>query len=87
MPLMTGGTLAAAILKARPGMPIIICTGYSEDLSEEQAAAMGIKAFRLEAVLYEGDRGDHPAGPQDAGVTVPRSRIPTGQDAILRPRI
>jgi CheY-like chemotaxis protein len=45
MPLMTGGTLAAAILKARPGTPIIICTGYSEGLSEEQAAAMGIKAF------------------------------------------
>jgi CheY-like chemotaxis protein len=42
---MTGGTLAAAILKARPGTPIIICTGYSEGLSEEQAAAMGIRAF------------------------------------------
>jgi len=45
MPLMTGGALAAEILKARPRMPIIICTGYSEDLSEEQAAAMGIRGF------------------------------------------
>ena len=45
MPRMTGGALAAAILKARPAMPIILCTGYSEGLSEEQAANIGIKAF------------------------------------------
>jgi len=45
MPRMTGGALAAAILKARPGMPVILCTGYSEGLTEGQAAAIGIKAF------------------------------------------
>jgi len=45
MPRMTGGVLAASILKARPAMPIILCTGYSEGLTEEQAAAMGIRAF------------------------------------------
>lgn len=45
MPRMTGGVLASAILKARPAMPIILCTGYSEGLTEEQAAAMGIRAF------------------------------------------
>ena len=45
MPGMTGGELAAAILKIRPAMPIILCTGFSEGLSEEQAAALGIRAF------------------------------------------
>jgi len=45
MPRMTGGVLASAILKARPAMPIILCTGYSEGLTEGQAAAMGIRAF------------------------------------------
>jgi two-component system cell cycle sensor histidine kinase/response regulator CckA len=45
MPRMTGGALAKAILKARPDMPIILCTGYSEGLSEEQAEAIGVKAF------------------------------------------
>ncbi|MGZ5498224.1 MAG: hybrid sensor histidine kinase/response regulator [Candidatus Aminicenantales bacterium] len=45
MPHMTGGELASAILKIRPAMPIILCTGFSERLSEEQAAALGIRAF------------------------------------------
>ncbi len=45
MPRMTGGELAAEMLRLRPGLPVIICTGYSETLAEEQALAMGIKAF------------------------------------------
>lgn len=45
MPRMTGGELAAAILRIRPGLPIILCTGFSEGLSEEQAADLGIRAF------------------------------------------
>jgi CheY-like chemotaxis protein len=45
MPRMTGGELASAILKIRPGLPIILCTGFSEGLSEEEAADLGIRAF------------------------------------------
>ena len=45
MPRMTGGELAAAILEIRPETPIILCTGFSEGLTEEQAAALGIRAF------------------------------------------
>jgi signal transduction histidine kinase/ActR/RegA family two-component response regulator len=45
MPRMTGGELAAEILRIRPALPIILCTGFSEDLSEERAAALGIRAF------------------------------------------
>lgn len=45
MPRMTGGELAAAILRIRPALSIILCTGFSEGLNEEQAADLGIKAF------------------------------------------
>jgi CheY-like chemotaxis protein len=45
MPFMTGTELAAAILKLRPAMPIILCTGFSEGLNEDLASALGIKAF------------------------------------------
>ncbi len=45
MPRLTGSVLAAEILKVRPATPIILCTGYSEELTEEKAAAMGIRAF------------------------------------------
>ncbi len=45
MPQMTGEQLAAAVLKIRPGMPIMLCTGYSEKVSEEKAREIGISSF------------------------------------------
>lgn len=45
MPRMTGGELATELLKLRPKLPIILCTGFSEGLTEDQAAALGIRAF------------------------------------------
>jgi two-component system cell cycle sensor histidine kinase/response regulator CckA len=44
---MSGGELARELLKIRPDLPIILCTGYSENLNEEEALAMGIKAFLM----------------------------------------
>ncbi|MEN6560305.1 MAG: PAS domain S-box protein [Acidobacteriota bacterium] len=45
MPRLSGGEMAGEILRLRPGLPLILCTGYSETLDEEQALAMGIRAF------------------------------------------
>jgi nitrogen-specific signal transduction histidine kinase/ActR/RegA family two-component response regulator len=45
MPGMTGVDLARRILQLRPGMPIILCTGYSSLISEDTAKAAGIKGF------------------------------------------
>jgi CheY-like chemotaxis protein len=45
MPGMTGVDLARRILQLRPEMPIILCTGYSSQISEEKAQAAGIKGF------------------------------------------
>ncbi len=45
MPLMAGDRLAQELIKIRPDVPVIICTGYSECFSEEKAKEMGIKAF------------------------------------------
>ena len=45
MPNMTGDQLAAEILKIRPDIPILLCTGYSQKLSAEKAREMGISAF------------------------------------------
>lgn len=47
MPGMTGIDLARRILEIRPGMPIILCTGYSTLVSEEKASSLGIKGFAL----------------------------------------
>jgi len=45
MPHMTGDRLARSILEIRPGMPIIVCTGFSENLDESSAKALGIQGF------------------------------------------
>ena len=50
MPQMTGDRLAKEILKIRPDMPIIICTGYHEKIKKKKSLKMGIKAFLLKPV-------------------------------------
>jgi len=45
MPLMSGVALAEQVLKLRPGMPIILVSGYSESINEATAPAMGISMF------------------------------------------
>ncbi len=45
MPDMTGDQLIIEILKVRPDMPTIICTGYSGKLSEREAMKLGVSSF------------------------------------------
>ena len=45
MPAMTGVELARQLLAIRPGVPIILCTGFSETVGEQQAKALGIRGF------------------------------------------
>ncbi len=45
MPKMTGFELAEKIMQIRPDTPIILCTGYSSLVNEEQAKTSGIKGF------------------------------------------
>jgi len=45
MPNMTGDTLFREIRKIRPDIPVILCTGHSEYINEENAIEMGISAF------------------------------------------
>ena len=47
MPEMTGMELAGHILNIRHDMPIILCTGYSNLVSEEKIRAAGIRALAL----------------------------------------
>ena len=45
MPRMTGDRLAAEVLKIRPHMPVIICTGYSERMSAKKAEVLGVSKY------------------------------------------
>ena len=37
--------LAEALMKIRPDIPIVLCTGFSEMINEEKAKAIGFRAF------------------------------------------
>ncbi len=45
MPKMTGDKLARELMYHRPDLPVILCTGFSAQLSEEEALSLGIKAY------------------------------------------
>jgi signal transduction histidine kinase/ActR/RegA family two-component response regulator len=50
MPGMTGLEMARRMLRIRPDISIILCTGYSSLVNEEVAMARGIKGFVLKPV-------------------------------------
>lgn len=45
MPVLSGMHLARKMLELRPGLPVILCTGYSELATPETVAREGIAAF------------------------------------------
>jgi len=47
MPKMNGIDLSRSILKVRPDLPIILCTGYPIDKERSKAIQVGIKSFLL----------------------------------------
>lgn len=53
MPGMTGVDLATKMLQIRPSLPIILCTGFSSQVSEETARSRGIKGFALKPLARQ----------------------------------
>jgi signal transduction histidine kinase/DNA-binding response OmpR family regulator len=50
MSQMTGIQFSQKLLSIRPGIPIILCTGFSEQISEEKAKAMGIREYVMKPI-------------------------------------
>jgi signal transduction histidine kinase/CheY-like chemotaxis protein len=51
MPNITGDKLAVELLDIRSDIPIILCTGYSKQVSEEAARGLGIKALAYKPIV------------------------------------
>ena len=51
MPGITGQELARRVLQIRPGLPVVLTTGYSEQINEDKAHRMGISKFLYKPVL------------------------------------
>jgi DNA-binding NarL/FixJ family response regulator len=54
MPNMTGEQLARELIAIRPEIPVIICTGFSDENSEQRARDLGVKGILKKPVA----RGD-----------------------------
>ncbi len=50
MPQMTGIALTEKLMRIRPEIPVIICTGYSALIDEEKAKTMGIAAYVMKPI-------------------------------------
>ena len=57
MPGLSGAELAEEVFKLYPDMPIIMCTGHSDMVSEEKALEMGIRKYVLKPI--QGDELIH----------------------------
>ena len=51
MPKMNGASLTGEILKIRPDIPIVLCTGFSELVNEAKARSLGVKAFAMKPLI------------------------------------
>ncbi|SDU36047.1 PAS domain S-box-containing protein [Desulfobacula phenolica] len=51
MPDMTGDLLAHKIMDTIPGFPVIICTGFSEQISPEKARSIGVKGLLFKPII------------------------------------
>ncbi len=47
MPRMAGGRLAEELLKLKPGLPVILCTGFSEQVDANGARKLGLCEFLM----------------------------------------
>lgn len=45
MPILTGDKLARELMRIRPDIPVILCTGYNKQITEEKAKRLGIREF------------------------------------------
>lgn len=51
MPNLTGLDLAKTFLKIRPGIPVILCSGFSEQLDEESVKAADVTEYVLKPIM------------------------------------
>ena len=51
MPDMTGDKLATEMLQIRPDIPIFLCTGFSESITDEIVKAIGIREFIMKPLI------------------------------------
>ena len=50
MPQMTGAQFSKQLIEIRPDIPIVLCSGFSEKMTEEIAKEIGIREFFIKPI-------------------------------------
>jgi PAS domain S-box-containing protein len=53
MPNLTGDKLAKKIINIRNDIPVVLCTGYSEKFTRQNASEMGIRSFLMKPLVMK----------------------------------
>lgn len=53
MPGLPGDKLSSELTQIRSDIPVLLCTGFSENMSEEKAASFGIKGFLMKPIVMK----------------------------------
>jgi PAS domain S-box-containing protein len=53
MPNLTGDRLAKKIINIRNDIPVVLCTGYSEKFTRQNASEMGIRSFLMKPLVMK----------------------------------
>jgi CheY-like chemotaxis protein len=53
MPNLPGDRLARKLMNIRPDIPILLCTGFSEIMTEEKIQSLGIRGFVLKPIIVK----------------------------------
>ncbi len=53
MPQMTGDKFSEELIRIQPNIPIILCTGFSELITDDKAREIGIKAFVFKPITTQ----------------------------------
>jgi CheY-like chemotaxis protein len=51
MPHITGVDLAMELLRLKPNIPIVLCTGFSEKMNAKKAKSIGVRGFLMKPVV------------------------------------
>jgi PAS domain S-box-containing protein len=54
MPTLPGAELAKRVLKIRPDIPVILCSGYSEAIDSARAKQLGIREYLMKPITGRG---------------------------------
>ena len=52
MPVMAGDKMARQMMALRPDIPIILCTGFNADITEDIATTMGFRGYLMKPTAF-----------------------------------